>query len=80
MEIILTKAAASFIIVDEFGKRLPSSCDGPIATIPGWIGHAWVGECYGVVTLSMSGDGRSARLESDAGGVQMSELGTSAQV
>jgi hypothetical protein len=34
------KAAALFVIADEFGKRLPSMRDGPIAVCPGWIGHA----------------------------------------
>ncbi len=54
--------------------------DGPIATIPGWMGHARRGEPFGIVKPSMSGEGRSARLESNAGGVQMGELGVGAQV
>jgi hypothetical protein len=29
------KAAARFIVVDEFEKRLPSMCDGPISIYPG---------------------------------------------
>src|SRR5258705_5242187 len=75
------KAAALFVIADEFGKRLPSMRDGPIAVCPRMDRpHMTWRIPPGVIELSMSGEGRSARLESDAGAVQMSELGVSAQV
>src|SRR5713101_8480232 len=34
------KAAARFVVVYEFEKRLPSMCDGPISIYPGGIGRA----------------------------------------
>src|SRR6478672_13443888 len=76
---ILIRAAALFVIVNEFGSACRRYATDRLQ-LPGSIGHAWRGERYGIVKLSMSGEGRSARLESDAGGVQMSELGVSAQV
>jgi hypothetical protein len=54
--------------------------DGPISIYPRMNRHASRGEPNGVTKQSMSGDGGSARLKSDAGGVEMDELGVGGQV
>jgi hypothetical protein len=60
---------------------LPSMRDGPIAICPRMDRPRMTWPIpSGVIELSMSGEGGSARLERNAGGVQMSELGVSAQV
>jgi hypothetical protein len=46
----------------------------------GAIGHGWRGDPIGIFNQSMSGDRGSARLESDASGIQMNEFGVGGQV
>src|ERR1700688_983836 len=63
--------------------NLESACRRP-ATEPfrlaRWIGHARRGDRSGTIHQSRSGNGRSARLERDAGRVQVHELGVGGEV
>jgi hypothetical protein len=73
------RAAALFAIVNEFGGALSSICNGPDTTIPEWIGHVTWRILLGHPAIDIR---RWEEREAGKrrGGVQMSELGVSAQV
>ncbi len=62
-----------------FGRALPSTCDGTISIDSAGLPRV-ARRALRRVNQSMSGDRGSARLETDASGIQMNEFGVGGQV